>query len=194
MELTEHAYRVLLVSASPKMNDALLPLLSGCRCEPVLQAADAASARRMLLEAAFDVVIINTPMPDEFGSRLALDIVTGSGSGVMLLTKAEHFPDISAKLTPLGVLVLSKPTSPAVVTQTLTLLCATRERLRRMEQKTATMEEKMEEIRLVNRAKWLLVEQLKMSEPDAHRYIQKAAMDRGLSRRQVAESIIRMYS
>ena len=194
MELTERLYRVLLVSASQKMTDALLPLLHDSRCEPVVIATDAASARRQLLEAAFDVVIINTPMLDEFGTKLALDTVESSGTGVLLLVKAEHFPDISMKLSPLGVLVLSKPTSPAIVTQSLTLLCATRERLRRMEQKTATMEEKMEEIRLVNRAKWLLVEQLKMSEPDAHRYIQKTAMDRGLSRRVVAENIIRMYS
>ena len=194
MELTERLYRVLLVSATQKMTDALLPLLHSCRCDPVIIEADAASARRQLLESAFDVVIINTPMPDEFGTKLALDIVNDSGTGVMLLVKAEHFPDISMKLSPLGVLVLSKPTSPAIVTQSLTLLCATRERLRRMEQKTATMEEKMEEIRLVNRAKWLLVDQLKMKEPDAHRYIQKTAMDRGLSRRVVAENIIRMYS
>ena len=194
MEMTEHEYRVLLVSNSQKMTDALLPLLHDCHCEPAAIATDAASARRQLLESAFDVMIINTPMPDEFGTKLALDVADDSGLGVMLLVKAEHFPDISMKLSPLGVLVLSKPTSTAIVSQSLTLLCATRERLKRMEQKTATMEEKMEEIRLVNRAKWLLVEQLKMTEPDAHRYIQKTAMDRGLSRRVVAENIIRMYS
>ena len=88
---------------------------------------------------------------------------------------------------------MSKPTSPQIVSQSLDLLCATRERLRRMEEKTASIEEKMEEIRLVNRAKWLLVEQLKMAEPDAHRFIQKSAMDRGLSRKAVAESIIQLY-
>ena len=194
MELTERRYRVLLVSASQKTTDAMLPLLRACRCEPVVITCDAGSARRQLLESAFDVAVINTPMPDEFGTKLALDIVNESGTGVMLLVKAEHFPDINAKLSPLGVLVLSKPTSSAIVTQSLTLLCATRERLRRMEEKTATMEEKMEEIRLVNRAKWLLVDQLKMTEPDAHRYIQKTAMDRGLPRRVVAENIIQMYS
>ena len=194
MEMTERSNRTLLVSASQKMTDGLLPLLRECRCEPVTIVEDAASARRQLLESAFDLAVINTPMPDEFGTKLALDIVNDSGTGVLLLVKAEHFPDISMKVSPLGVLVLSKPTSAPIVTQSLTLLGATRERLRRMEQKTATMEEKMEEIRLVNRAKWLLVEQLKMTEPDAHRYIQKTAMDRGLPRRVVAENVIRMYS
>ena len=48
----------------------------------------------------------------------------------------------------------------------------------------------MEEIRLVNRAKWLLIEQRGMDEPTAHRYIEKQAMDRCVTRRAVAEEIV----
>ena len=48
----------------------------------------------------------------------------------------------------------------------------------------------MEEIRLVNRAKWLLIEQLKMTEAEAHRHIEKQAMDRCVTRRAVAEDIL----
>ena len=54
-------------------------------------------------------------------------------------------------------------------------------------------EEKMKEIRLVNRAKWVLIDELKMSEADAHRYIEKQAMDRCVSRREIAEEIISTY-
>ena len=62
-----------------------------------------------------------------------------------------------------------------------------------MEQKTASIEEKMEEIRIINRAKWLLIEQLKMTEKEAHRYIEKQAMDRCVTRRKIAENIISTY-
>ena len=62
-----------------------------------------------------------------------------------------------------------------------------------MEKKTASIEEKMEEIRLVNRAKWLLIGQLKMTETEAHRYIEKQAMDRCVTRREIAESILSTY-
>ena len=81
-----------------------------------------------------------------------------------------------------------------MLTQALRWMAAARERLRRTEKKTATIEEKMEEIRLVNRAKWLLIEQLKMTESDAHRYIEKQAMDRCVSRREIAQNIIRIYA
>ena len=52
----------------------------------------------------------------------------------------------------------------------------------------------MDEIKTVNRAKWLLISELKLSEPDAHRYIEKQAMDRCVPKRQIAEEIIKTYS
>ena len=77
-----------------------------------------------------------------------------------------------------------------MILQSLQLLCGTRERLRKMEQKTASIEEKMAEIRLVNRAKWLLIERQGLSEQEAHRFIEKQAMDRCVTRRAVAEDIL----
>ena len=66
--------------------------------------------------------------------------------------------------------------------------------MRKSEKKTLSIEEKMEEIRIVNRAKWLLISELKMDEQGAHRYIEKQAMDRCISKRAVAEEIIKTYS
>ncbi len=193
MGLPEHIYSVLVVSASDKFNESLRRLLPENRYSPVIAAADVSGARRRLLEERYDLVIINTPLPDDFGTRLALDVCASSGTGVLLLVGAEHYPDVNARVSPYGVLVLSKPTSAQLLSQSLLLLCGTRERLRRMEQKTASIEEKMEEIRLVNRAKWLLIEQLKMTEQDAHRYIEKQAMDRCVTKRVIAEQILSTY-
>ena len=193
MGLPEHIYSVLVVSASDKFNESLRRLLPENRYSPVIAAADVSGARRRLLEERYDLVIVNTPLPDDFGTRLALDVCASSGTGVLLLVGAEHYPDVNARVSPYGVLVLSKPTSAQLLSQSLLLLCGTRERLRRMEQKTASIEEKMEEIRLVNRAKWLLIEQLKMTEQDAHRYIEKQAMDRCVTKRVIAEQILSTY-
>ena len=193
MELTEHCYSVLLVSSSEKFNRSLLELLPADTYLPVTAVGDVTGARRALLERSFDLAIINTPLPDDFGTRLALDICDGSGTGILLLVRAEHFPDINARVSPFGVLALSKPTTSQMLTQSLSLLCGTRERLRRMEQRTASLEDKMEELRIVHRAKCVLIEQLKMTEQEAHRYLEKQAMDRCVTRRSVAESILATY-
>ena len=73
-------------------------------------------------------------------------------------------------------------------------MSSARERLRKSEKKALSIEEKMEEIRIVNRAKWLLISELKMDEQGAHRYIEKQAMDRCVSKREIAEEIIETYS
>lgn len=62
-----------------------------------------------------------------------------------------------------------------------------------MEMKNRSLREKMEDIRMVNRAKWLLIENLNMTEKDAHHYIEKQAMDTRFTRREVAENIVRTY-
>lgn len=193
MEFTERRYSVLLVSSSPKFNESMLALLPESRFYPVAAVSDVSSARRRLLESKYDIVIINAPLPDDFGTRLALNICDNSGTAVLLFVKAEHYPDINGRVSPFGVLALPKPASSQAVSQSLQLLCGTRERLRRMEQKTASIEEKMEEIRIINRAKLLLMEQLKMTEKEAHRFIEKQAMDRCVTRITIAQSILSTY-
>lgn len=186
-------YSALLVSSSQKLNEHILPLLYDNSCESVEIVTDASGARRKLLEKNFDIVIINSPLPDEFGTKLALDIGTETDFGVLLFVRSDAFFETNSRLSSLGILSLSKPTSSSSVVQSLLLLQATRERLHRMKKRTENLEEKMEEIRLVNRAKWLLIEKLGMTEPSAHRYIEKTAMDRCATKRSVAESIIKTY-
>ena len=54
----------------------------------------------------------------------------------------------------------------------------------------AAIEEKMEEIRIINRAKCLLIETRGMTEAEAHHYIEKEAMNSRRTREQVAEKIL----
>ena len=191
--MTEHIYSVLVVSSAEKFVKPMLEMLPEKMFDPIMTATDATQARRKLLENDFDIVIVNSPLKDEFGTRLALDICSKSSAGVLLFVKAEHYADITAKVMPYGVLTISKPTSSSMIAQSVQMLCPTRERLRIMEKKNASVEEKIEEIRIVNRAKCLLIEQLKMTESEAHRYIEKQAMDRCVTRRVIAENIILTY-
>ena len=67
-------YAVLLVSASEKFNSTLRGLLPAGEFWPLDCASGAAQARRKLLETSYDLVIINAPLPDDFGVRLALEL------------------------------------------------------------------------------------------------------------------------
>ena len=193
MIFQERTYSVLIVTATDSFTEKIMPLLPVTDYWPVTVVRSIGEARRKISETAFDIVLINAPLPDDFGMRLAVDICTGSGAGVLLLVRNDQFDDIYARVVSYGVLTLSKPTSMQMVAQNLRILCVTRERMRQMEAKQATVEEKIEEIRLVNRAKWLLIECLGMTEPEAHHYIEKQSMDRRISKREVAETVIKTY-
>ena len=193
MVFQERTYSVLIATASDSFVSSVMPLLPVTDYWPVTTVRSVSEARRRIVETDFDIVLINAPLPDDFGMRLAIDICTNSGAGVLLMVKNDLFNDIYAKVVSYGVITLSKPTNLQMVAQNLRILCATRERMRQMEAKQATVEEKIEEMRLVNRAKWLLIECLGMTEPEAHRYIEKQSMDERISKREVAENIIKTY-
>ena len=193
MTFEERYYRALVVSSSEKFNEFIAPLLSGARCEPITFANSISAAKRLSLENQYDCVIINAPLPDEQGAKYAIDVSSDKSTVCLLFIKADVYAEVRSKVLPRGVFTLPKPTSAVSVTHALDFLASARERLRSLEKKALSIEEKMEEIRLVNRAKWLLIDHLKMTEPDAHRYIEKQAMDTCVTRSEVAKGIIATY-
>lgn len=194
MSLKERIYSVLIVSASESLNTALSSLLPSSKYDPVHIVPSISVAKRTFAERAYDYVIINSPLPDGNGVRFAIDACNAKETVVLLMVRAEFYAELYDKVVEHGVFTLSKPTSKPTIIAALSWMSSARERLRRLEKKTLSIEEKMEEIRIVNRAKWLLISEIKMAEPDAHRYIEKQAMDRCIPRREVAEEIIKTYS
>lgn len=146
----------------------------------------------MLLSSPADILIIDTPLTDEFGVQFAQSVADQS-IGILLIVKSEVYDRVVYQVEQSGILTLQKPNSRQTIFGAVRLLAALGVRLRQMETKNKTLQEKMADIRAVNRAKWLLIEKLGMSEKDAHYFIEKRAMDSRCSRREVAENLIRTY-
>lgn len=193
MPFKEYGYSVLIVSSSETFNTSFLALLPRKDYSPVDIVQSISHARRKISERAYDLVIINAPLPDDFGRKFAIDICDNKHTVAILLVKSDIYEEIYAKVLEHGVLTLRKPTSPAIISQALDWMRTISKRLGKFEEKTVTLEEKMSEIRIVNRAKWALIEACKMTEADAHRYIEKQAMDRCVTRREIAEGILQTY-
>lgn len=194
MSLKEHIYSVLVVSASESFNAATKDLLPSSGYMPVYTATNVSEAKRYIASRGFDFVIINSPLPDESGARFAVDCCRSQSTVVLLLSRSDIYAELHDKVAEHGVFTLSKPTNRTIFHQALSWMSSARERLRKMEKKTSSIEERMEEIRVVNRAKCLLISELKMSEPEAHHYIEKNAMDNCIAKKAAAENIIKLYS
>ena len=193
MLLIRHVYNVLLVSSAGKLNTALLPFFDAERFEPVTVVDTVSRAQRMLAERDYDLVIITAPLPDDFGRRFAIDVCTDSGRVALLIVRSDIYDETCSAMTPHGVLVAKRPMERSVMEELLDVMCTVRERLRGVQKKTMTLEDKMAEIRQVNRAKWALIRACHMTEEEAHRYIQKQAMDLCVSKKEAAESILKTY-
>lgn len=194
MSLRERVYSILIVSASNSFTSAFSDLLSEARYSPVHVVTSISSAKQILAEKAFDFIIINTPLPDDNSTRFAIDTCIAKQAAVLLMVKSDTYAAIHDKVVEYGVFTLPKPLSRPSMIHALNWMESTRERLRQMEKKSLSIEEKMAEIRLVNKAKWILIRELNMSEPNAHRYIEKQAMDRCTAKQIIAEEIIKTYS
>ena len=72
-------------------------------------------------------------------------------------------------------------------------LSAQQAKLKEAEEKILAAEEKVQEIRLVDKAKFLLIEHRHLSEDEAHRLIGKQAMNHGVSRKRIAQRILEEY-
>ena len=111
-----------------------------------------------------------------------------------MLCKAEHAEQLGAALEREGVFVMSKPLVRPLFMQALHLVEMTQARMYELIVERDKLRRQLEDLRAVSRAKCLLIERLGWTEEKAHRHIEKQAMDLRISKREVAEEILKIYS
>ena len=184
------SHSILIVSCSEQFNASVkreLPVY-GFAASDICK--NAACARQQFFERYYDIVVINFPLPDETGAELVFDIAEKSNVGILLAVPSEIFSEVAERVVDSGVMVISKPIQSGQITYAVRLLSAIQDRIHSLEQDNERAHEKMEELRLVSKAKLMLIINKQMSEDEAHRYIGREAMNHGLSRKRVAERII----
>ena len=181
---------ILIVSGSEKFDMVVRKTLTRRRFSSIEFRKNVAAARQCFMDRLFDVVVINCPLPDEFGHEFAIDISERSNASVLLAVPSEVFEDVMERVTDFGILVIPKSVTQERMDGALRLLLAVQKKIHRLERQIQTAAGKMEELRIVSRAKLLLMEKRHMTEDEAHRLIGKQAMDEGLTRRQAAEKIL----
>ena len=183
-------YSILVVSCAEQFNTSLRQSLPEGMFLSVDYKKNGAAARRQILEREYDIIIVNVPLPDENGLELAIDLAGKRNSSVMVAVPAEIYDMVLDYTADLGILALSKPTSSGRLEKALRMLMAFQTQIRMLELEIEGYRTRIEDLRLISKAKFLLMEQKHMTEEESHRYIGKQAMDHGISRRRAAELIL----
>ena len=187
METESHS--VLLVSRDSK----IVSQISAFLVPPLFElttTSDFNEARRLATERSFNIIIADSG--DGYDTDFAIN-VADSYSTILLLVPNEHFDEISYRVEGYGILTITKPFEPFYFYNMMKIAIAVQYKVQVLSSQTTKLKVKMEEIKLVNRAKLLLMSNMNMSEQEAHRYIEKEAMNRGMKRTAISEEIIKTY-
>ncbi|MGB5824709.1 MAG: ANTAR domain-containing protein [Proteocatella sp.] len=185
--------KIMIVSSTSRGHEMLAGILKTTPYSNIITANSASEAKRKMAEDNIAIIVINCPLSDEFGLELAQEIAEETSCAVALIVKSELSDQVEHRAEKFGAFVISKPLSRQVFCQSMKMLSATRKRMQGLQKENIKLKEKIEEIRLIDRAKHALIQYLSMSEPESHRYIEKQAMDMRISRREVARSILKIY-
>ena len=175
--LKEYKYNILITSQNDLFNTQISKMFPPEIINILDFASNGALARRMILERNYEILIINSPLNDENGINLAIDAVEINKMGVLLFTAPEKYNEYYDKVHEYGILTLINTSGSEIFVQTLRLLCATRQRLQTLEKKNLSFSERMAEVRLISEAKLLLIQKKNFTEDEAHKYIERYAMN-----------------
>ena len=181
--------KVFLLSNSEKSINLIKNLLEDYGFEDVKSAMSLEAAENILKDDEFDLIVINSPLADGTGADLAAEAVSRSMVQVIFISGAEDIP----ALCTCGVFVIKKPFGVKEFRRTLKSATVAYNRMRMLYDANSRLMRQMEEIKLINRAKAILIKTFGMSEKEAHRYIERQAMDLRKTKRYVAEKILSTY-
>ncbi|AHD20088.1 MULTISPECIES: ANTAR domain-containing response regulator [Rhodococcus] len=158
--------------------------------EVVGEAGDGQRAVELAEELRPDLVIMDVKMPRRDGIDAASEIAQRRIAPVVILTAFSQRELVERARDAGAMAYLVKPFSKSDLVPAIEVAVSRFSELRELEREVQGLNERFETRKLVDRAKGLLMEKHAMTEPEAFRWIQRAAMDRRTTMKQVAVVVL----
>ncbi|MCI8331666.1 MAG: ANTAR domain-containing protein [Clostridiales bacterium] len=192
--MTEGLGRVLIASGTDKGAAYLKDLLTEFHPESTTVLQSGVEIRRGLSGGVdYDFVFVNMPLLDETGAELVKDIAERGHAFVTVLLREEIADQIGAALLKDGVFVVRKPVVRAHFLDSVQMMMMAWRKVERLQSENDRLRQKLEDVSLVARAKCVLIYHKAIDEYEAHRYIEKRAMDERRSKREIAFEILHEF-
>ncbi len=181
--------RVVVVEDEALIRMDVVATLEEADFEVVAQGADGEEAIELANEHKPDLIVMDIKMPKLDGISAA-EKIAELKIPVVLLTAFSQSDLVSRAADAGAMAYVTKPFKPTDLLPAIQIALARHEELTALESEIADLSDRLETRKLMDRAKGILMSKMKLSEPDAFRWIQKASMDRRLSMAQVAKAVI----
>lgn len=184
---------LLIIAKQRDVSQALSRLARPLKFNNIDITDSANEARRLVQRKDYNLIIINTPLHHEFGDDLALDFLERDGVDVVLIVKSSDLQSFSDKLYKEPIFIIERPLNKETLLRNLNYILSVQKRNERVTKNYSKLKKNLENQKIQFRAKLVLMEKLNMSEEEAHRYIQKQAMDSRRTPAEVSKSLIEFY-
>ena len=131
---------------------------------------------------------------DLSGYDMVAEIRGRTDAVIIVIAKTEIADEVQSRIKFTGAYVLPRPFTKQALLQTVRMAEMTRENLQRLEQEKSKLTRQLEDTKTIDRAKCCLIQYLNLTESQAHRHIQKLAMDTRRTQREIADDILTTYS
>ncbi|WP_150460094.1 ANTAR domain-containing response regulator [Nesterenkonia ebinurensis] len=182
--------RVLVAEDETLIRLDIVEILTGAGYQVVGEAENGERAVELAREHQPDLVVMDVKMPVMDGITAAKTIAEEKIAPVVMLTAFSQRDLVESAREAGAMAYVVKPFGENDLVPAIEVAAARFEELRALEQEVSSLAEKFETRKLVDRAKSLLISTMGLSEPEAFRWIQKTSMDRRLTMREVAETVV----
>lgn len=185
--------KAIVVSKYSNNAEALKSLLNKEGFGDVLVLEDSTVAKEMVVSDEYDLIVINVPLEKETGLELAIFCGENTTSSIMVIVQENKSVEVAQMMTSKGIMVISKPINKHLFHHYLMFSECFKKRMHRVVKENTKLKSQVETMKLVNRAKILLMQNLRMTESQAHHYLEKQAMDLRKSKYDIALRILNTY-
>jgi response regulator NasT len=182
------AARILVAEDEALIRLDLVEMLTEAGYEVVAQATNGVEAVALAKEFKPDLAILDVKMPELDGISAAQEII--EISPVLMLTAFSQ-KELVERARDAGVMAyVVKPFSINDLTPAIEIAMSRHLQMRSLKEEVTDLHERLESRKVIDRAKGILMSAMNLSEPEAFGWIQRAAMDRRISMKAVAEAVI----
>jgi response regulator NasT len=180
--------RILVAEDEALIRLDLVEMLTEAGYEVVAQATNGVEAIALAKEFKPDLAILDVKMPELDGISAAQEII--EISPVLMLTAFSQ-KELVERARDAGVMAyVVKPFSINDLTPAIEIAMSRHLQMRSLKEEVTDLHERLETRKIIDRAKGILMKAMNLSEPEAFGWIQRAAMDRRISMKAVAEAVI----
>lgn len=184
------SYSTLIVSGYRKFTESLKQILLENDFDDLCIAENYNDAKLLADSKPFDIIFIRLSSPDESSLARATQTLAKKSTCTAVFTSPDSYDKLFDMLCTSGVYLIPLSPSKQMLLYSLDWLKAGCERVRQNDRKSLSFDEKIRQLRSINRAVWLLIEREQITEEQAQKQLEDLAEREGISKAEAAEKVI----